>query len=138
MPKCWLGSETKKENVGGTDSERQRNYLDAGQYVAPSFGGAKQVFRYLGRYTHRVAIANSRLLEEFGGSYRGWHYCESPLVDGDKVIVTPGGKDATMLALDKTTGKRSGSAPSPPQAPRPAIRLWSLRRSLQNTQHYGA
>jgi hypothetical protein len=26
------------------------------------FGGAKQVFRYLGRYSHRVAIANSRLL----------------------------------------------------------------------------
>jgi outer membrane protein assembly factor BamB len=45
------------------------------------------------------------LLKDFGGSYGGWHYCESPLVDGDKVIVTPGGKDATMVALDKKTGE---------------------------------
>lgn len=45
------------------------------------------------------------LLKEFGGSYGGWHYCESPLVDGDKIVVTPGGKDATMAALDKRTGE---------------------------------
>jgi hypothetical protein len=32
-------------------------------YAKPPFGGAEQVFRYLGRYTHRVAIANGRLLE---------------------------------------------------------------------------
>jgi len=31
-------------------------------YAKPPFGGARQVFRYLGRYSHRVAIANSRLL----------------------------------------------------------------------------
>jgi Putative transposase/Transposase zinc-binding domain len=31
-------------------------------YAKPPFGGAEQVFRYLGRYSHRVAISNSRLL----------------------------------------------------------------------------
>jgi Putative transposase len=31
-------------------------------YVKRPFGGAEQVLDYLGRYTHRVAIANSRLL----------------------------------------------------------------------------
>src|SRR6516165_31288 len=31
-------------------------------YAKRPFGGARQVFRYLGRYSHRVAIANSRLL----------------------------------------------------------------------------
>jgi hypothetical protein len=31
-------------------------------YAKPPFGGAEQVFRYLGRYSHRVAIANSRLV----------------------------------------------------------------------------
>jgi hypothetical protein len=30
-------------------------------YAKPPFGGAEQVFRYLGRYSHRVAISNSRL-----------------------------------------------------------------------------
>ncbi len=31
-------------------------------YSKPPFGGPKQVLKYLARYTHRVAIANSRLL----------------------------------------------------------------------------
>jgi Putative transposase len=31
-------------------------------YAKRPFGGAQQVFRYLGRYSHRVAITNSRLL----------------------------------------------------------------------------
>jgi outer membrane protein assembly factor BamB len=50
-------------------------------------------------------VWHRNLLKEFGGSYGGWHYCESPLVDGDRVIVTPGGKDATLVALDKKTGE---------------------------------
>jgi hypothetical protein len=31
-------------------------------YAKPPFGGTKHVFRYLGRYSHRVALSNSRLL----------------------------------------------------------------------------
>jgi hypothetical protein len=31
-------------------------------YAKPPFGGAEQVYRYLGRYTHRVAISNARLV----------------------------------------------------------------------------
>ena len=34
-----------------------------------------------------------------------WSYRESPLIDGDKLICTPGGQDATLVALDKATGK---------------------------------
>jgi hypothetical protein len=32
-------------------------------YAKPPFGGPQQVLQYLGRYTHRVAIANSRLID---------------------------------------------------------------------------
>lgn len=32
-------------------------------YAKPAFGGPTQVLRYLGRYTHRVAISNHRLLD---------------------------------------------------------------------------
>jgi outer membrane protein assembly factor BamB len=35
----------------------------------------------------------------------GWRYSESPLVDGDKVIVTPGSSSSTLVALDRLTGK---------------------------------
>jgi hypothetical protein len=31
-------------------------------YAKPPFGGAEQVFNYLGRYTHRVAISNQRIV----------------------------------------------------------------------------
>jgi hypothetical protein len=36
--------------------------LDWVVYAQPPFGGPEQVLAYLGRYTHRIAIANSRLL----------------------------------------------------------------------------
>jgi outer membrane protein assembly factor BamB len=42
-----------------------------------------------------------------------WSYRESPLVDGDRVICTPGGEDATLVALDKLTGKTSWKSQVP-------------------------
>jgi outer membrane protein assembly factor BamB len=45
------------------------------------------------------------LTRDFGGRVPNWSYRESPLVDGEKVICTPGGPDATLVALDKLTGK---------------------------------
>ena len=40
----------------------QMNQIDWVVYAKPPFGGPSQVLAYLGRYTHRVAIANSRLV----------------------------------------------------------------------------
>ncbi|HEY0005386.1 MAG TPA: PQQ-binding-like beta-propeller repeat protein [Pyrinomonadaceae bacterium] len=42
--------------------------------------------------------------KEFGGQPGEWAYAESPLVDGELVVVTPGGAEATMVALNKKTG----------------------------------
>lgn len=42
--------------------------------------------------------------KEFGGQPGEWAYSESPLVDGDAVVVTPGGAQATIVALNKKTG----------------------------------
>ena len=42
--------------------------------------------------------------KEFGGQPGEWAYAESPLVDGDVLVVTPGGADATMVAVNKKTG----------------------------------
>jgi len=44
------------------------------------------------------------LRKEFGGVPGEWAYAESPLVDGDLVVVTPGGAEATMAAVNKRTG----------------------------------
>ena len=44
------------------------------------------------------------LRKDFGGTPGEWAYAESPLVDGDVVVVTPGGAQATIVALNKKTG----------------------------------
>jgi outer membrane protein assembly factor BamB len=46
----------------------------------------------------------TNLRKEFGGKPGVWAYAESPLVDGEMVVVTPGGEQATLLALNKKTG----------------------------------
>jgi outer membrane protein assembly factor BamB len=45
------------------------------------------------------------LMADFGGRSPMWSYRESPLVDGDKVICTPGGEETTMVALNKLNGE---------------------------------
>src|SRR5688572_17649840 len=52
-----------------------------------------------------AVVWQRNILREFRGSNIQWLISESPLVDGNRVIVSPGGRDATMVALDKTTGK---------------------------------
>lgn len=43
---------------------------------------------------------------DFGGRMMsGWGYSESPLIDGDRLICTPGAQDAAIAALDKRTGR---------------------------------
>lgn len=57
-----------------------------------------------------VEIANGKvrwaknLRTDFGGKPGQWAYAESPLVDGNTVVVTPGGSEATLVSLDKKSG----------------------------------
>ena len=55
-------------------------------------------------------IWKRNLVKDFGGvmmEIQGtdWKFSESPLVHGDRVIVTPGSSTAALVALDKSTGK---------------------------------
>ena len=56
------------------------------------------------------------LKTEFGGNPGYWKYAESPLVDGDGLVCTPGGKGATIVKLDKRTGKEIWRSPLGDQA----------------------
>lgn len=49
-------------------------------------------------------VWRKHLRKDFGGRYGEWAYAESPLVDGDKLICTPGGTNATIIALNKKNG----------------------------------
>jgi outer membrane protein assembly factor BamB len=44
------------------------------------------------------------ILKEFAGRNINWLISESPLIDGNRVIVSPGGRNAGMVALDKMSG----------------------------------
>ena len=43
--------------------------------------------------------------KEFGGHVPRWAYCESPLIDGDRVVCTPGGEKDSMVCLNKLSGE---------------------------------
>lgn len=64
-----------------------------GDLVAVEAASGKEVWR-------------KNLERDFGGQVMSrWKWSESPLVDGDRLIVTPGSPQALLVALDKKTGK---------------------------------
>lgn len=63
-------------------------------------------------------VWNRSLPKDFGGHVMvvngtHWKFSESPLVDGDQVIVTPGAKAAALVALDRKTGAEIWRAAMP-------------------------
>lgn len=66
------------------------------------------------------AVWRTSFPNDFGGRMMSsWGYSESPLVDGDRLIVTPGAPDAALAALNKRTGSVEWKTPMPPN-PGPA------------------
>ena len=64
-----------------------------------------------GGQVHCLSAADGKMIwqkdftTDFGGKLMsGWGFSESPLVDGNLVICSPGGSNGTMVALDKNTG----------------------------------
>lgn len=58
-----------------------------------------------------LQIANGRrswsknYTTDFSGKRSTWGFCDHPLVDGDRLICVPAGKDAAVIALDKRNGE---------------------------------
>jgi outer membrane protein assembly factor BamB len=57
------------------------------------------------RVADGATVWQRNILKDFGGQNPQWLISESPLIDGNVVFVTPGGRDAGVVALDKMTGK---------------------------------
>lgn len=52
-------------------------------------------------------------VQRFGSTLPRWAYCESPLIDGERLIIAPGGRGSAIVALNKATGDvvwKSGDA----------------------------
>lgn len=91
--------------IGGTranDGPRCTPTVDAGHVYGLTNAGQ---LACVSAETGKVVWTRDFVKEFAGKSMASWHYCESPLIDGDKLICTPGGDDAALAALDKKTGK---------------------------------
>ncbi len=64
-------------------------------------------------------VWHKNMAADYGGQMMsGWGFSESPLIDGAKLLCTPGGKEKTVVALDKNTGDLIWACPVPPLGPR--------------------
>lgn len=87
-------------------------HSDGGPRCTPTVDGARTYVIGTDGDLACVDTATGRILwsknfaRDFGGQMMSmWKYSESPLVDGNKLVCTPGGKDALIVALDKQTGE---------------------------------
>ncbi len=61
------------------------------------------------------------LVHDYGTTVPQWYAGQCPLIDGDKVILAPGGSNALLMAVDCATGKVLWKTPNP--------RLWQMTHS---------
>lgn len=57
-------------------------------------------------------IWSQNIAQKYGGEIPGWGYSESPLIDGGRLIVMPGGRGASIVSLSKTDGSLQWKAGS--------------------------
>ena len=86
---------------GGYEGPRSTPTIDNGLAYAISSGG-----NFVCVDIKKMAIRwEKNFKKEFNGASGGWDYTESPLIDGDVVIATPGGATATIVAMQKADGE---------------------------------
>jgi outer membrane protein assembly factor BamB len=95
--------------IGATGGESRNRYpgtrctptVDGNRiYATGQWGDLVCLDAATGKEVWRVSLTK----DLNGKMMSGWGYAESPLVDGERLIVCPGGRDGTMAALNKHTG----------------------------------
>lgn len=92
----------------GTETVPDRENCPRGSVTVD--GDKLYLIRGIGQI-HCLSAVDGKVLwqKDFMADFNGklmsrWGFSESPLIDGNLVICTPGGNDGTMAALDKNTG----------------------------------
>lgn len=98
----WKQALTNGPPKHGYDGSRTTPTVDGDRlYAVSSDGKIVCLDRAAG------SIVWQRDFKEWNGKMMsGWGYSESPLVDGDNVICTPGGDQGMVIALSKSTGEQ--------------------------------
>jgi len=110
------GRQLWKTKTGGPWTDGQESWQSSRStptadgdtvYVITPFGQLVACSTADGREKYRVDLK-----ARFGGTKGdSWGYSESVTIDGDRLVCTPGGEQATMVALDKRTGRPLWSCP---------------------------
>lgn len=99
----WSAESGALLTNGWGDGPRATPTVDGGKVYALSGKGILVCLDATdGKELWRVSMT-----EDLGGKVPGWGYCESPLVSGENVIVTPGGAQGTLAAFNKVTGMKA-------------------------------
>ncbi|MCH8921890.1 MAG: PQQ-like beta-propeller repeat protein [Planctomycetes bacterium] len=100
--KLWSTTITSSVPRHGSRGARTTPSVDGERlYVVTSNGSIAALSTTSGK----VLWQKDFIKEWKGQMMSGWGFSESPLVDGDRVLCTPGGPEAGIVALDKVTGK---------------------------------
>ncbi len=106
------GKELWSAKIGGVGKNEGPQYL--GTRATPTVDGERLYCLASDGILSCLDIAGKPvwqkdLVKDFGGEVgqpqMNWAYSESVLIDGDKLVCTPGGDTATLLALNKTNGE---------------------------------
>jgi outer membrane protein assembly factor BamB len=104
----WSTPVTEGEPKHGYEGSRSTPTLDGDRLYIVASDGQLVCLKNTGD------ILWKRSFTDFGGQMMsGWGYSESPLVDGDQVVCTPGGKNAVIVAFNKMTGQDLWQTPMP-------------------------
>ncbi|MBI3865406.1 MAG: PQQ-binding-like beta-propeller repeat protein [Planctomycetia bacterium] len=126
----WALSEADGQEVWATplgDAVQQGvPQSKEGPACTPTVDGNRMYVIGMGGRVACLSIENGKILwqrsltQDFGGILPMWSYRESPLVDGNKLICTPGGPEALVVALNKETGETIWKCRLPDAAGSPA------------------
>ena len=98
----WKTSVTDEAPKHGAKGSRSTPAIDGNRLYIVSSNGA---IVCLDKESGEIEWSKD-FKKEFGGKMMsGWGFSESPLVDGDRVLCTPGGRDAMIVALNKESGE---------------------------------
>src|SRR5262249_23703418 len=97
----WVTKISRKSGDNGTDGPRSTPTVEGDFLWALGFHGDLVCLEVVSGQIKW----QKNLRKEFKGQVGGWQYSESPLIDGEKVIATPGGSEAALVALNKKSGE---------------------------------
>lgn len=96
---AWTGAQPGSRGTPTIEGDRLYHESPLGDVVCLDAKSGQQIW-------------SLNILETFGAENINWALAESLLIDGDRLICSPGGPQTAVVALDKRTGRTVWKSPS--------------------------